>query len=157
MLASTLRWGLVARATQGCSFSADNAGMNRRFVLSCLCVAVGLLATVAAEAKGQKQHKQKGGGHGRGHGGAPPGHARKMKYKVSVAPPQPRVEPKPVAPSARHTWIPGYWNWTGQNHVWVTGAWNLPPQQNVAWVEPQWVNEGGAWLFFEGQWSLSIR
>ncbi len=150
-----------ARGTlaQAAPEAADDDAMNRRTALltSSLLSALVLIPALRVEAKGpkHKNHPHKGDGHP---GGGPPGHARKYKYKVRKAPPDHRTEPpRPAAPSARHVWVPGYWSWNSTKHVWVAGLWSLPPQPNVAWVEPKWVNESGAWLFFEGSWSLSIR
>ena len=132
--------------------------MYRRCVLQNLVSisALVLLPLSAAHAKGPK-NKDKPHKDGGKRGRMPPGHARKEKYRVAVAPPKHVVERRPEAPSPRHVWVPGYWTWTVDRHVWVSGMWSMPPQQNVAWVEPQWVNESGAWLFFEGQWSLTVR
>ena len=128
--------------------------MYRRSVLQHLVSAftLVLLPLSAAQAKGPK-NKDKPAKNKR----MPPGHARKEKYRVAVAPPKPVAEPRPEAPSPRHVWVPGYWSWSNERHIWVSGMWSMPPQQNVVWVQPQWVNESGSWLFFEGQWSLSIR
>lgn len=72
--------------------------------------------------------------------------------RVNLAPPPVRVEVRPVAPSARHTWIAGHWTWRGNQHVWSPGAWMLPPNQGWVWEPARWVNENGAWVFFEGHW-----
>ena len=74
--------------------------------------------------------------------------------RVSVAPPPPRVEVRPVAPSAAHLWIPGHWAWRGGAHVWLGGHYALPPAPGYRWVAARWVNEGGQWVFFEGHWAM---
>src|SRR6478672_7023287 len=50
--------------------------------------------------------------------------------RVRVAPPAARVEVRVAAPSPRHVWIPGYWEWQGGRHVWIVGRWELPPAPN---------------------------
>ena len=77
--------------------------------------------------------------------------------RVRVAPPVVRTEVRVVAPSHRHVWVPGYWNWQGGRHVWVGGRWSLPPVEGQTWVEPRWVNEGGEWIFYGGYWSEAPR
>jgi hypothetical protein len=41
------------------------------------------------------------------------------------APPRPRYEVIPVAPSREHVWVAGHWVWrpARHHHVWVPGAW----------------------------------
>jgi hypothetical protein len=73
--------------------------------------------------------------------------------RVTIAPPRPRVEVRPVAPSPDHMWIDGHWAWRGRRHVWVGGHWMTPPSTGYAWVPARWVNEGGAWIFYEGHWT----
>ncbi|MDX2018768.1 MAG: YXWGXW repeat-containing protein [Deltaproteobacteria bacterium] len=132
--------------------------MDRRRVLQSLVSTCALIALpVSRVSAGGPKHKQKPHKGGGPKGGTPPGQARKAKYKVEVAPPAPVVERRPEAPSPRHIWVPGYWAWTNDRHVWVSGMWSMPPEQNVVWVAPQWVNETGSWLFFEGQWSVRLR
>src|SRR5262245_9298433 len=47
--------------------------------------------------------------------------------RVRMAPPPMRVEVRPMAPSPRHVWAPGYWQWRGGRHVWMAGSWIVPP------------------------------
>jgi WXXGXW repeat (2 copies) len=70
---------------------------------------------------------------------------------TDVAPPVPQVEVIPVAPSANHFWVPGYWRWDGHTHVWVGGRWELTRAREV-WVPQHWVHDGGHWRFNGGQW-----
>ena len=74
---------------------------------------------------------------------------------VSIAPPAPRVEVRPAAPSPAHLWIPGHWAWRGGAHVWMAGHYTQPPAPGYHWVAARWVNEGGRWVFFEGHWAMS--
>lgn len=72
--------------------------------------------------------------------------------RIPVAPPPPRVEIVPAAPSPRHVWIPGHWGWNGTKHVWVGGYHDLPPHRSYRWVPAAWLNEGGTWVFHQGHW-----
>ena len=38
-------------------------------------------------------------------------------------PPPPRVEEVPVQPGSTSVWVPGHWDWNGQEYVWVPGYW----------------------------------
>jgi hypothetical protein len=75
--------------------------------------------------------------------------------RVAVAPPPPREEIRPVAPSPNHVWIPGHWAWRNGAHVWFQGHWAMPPAAGYHWVAARWVNEGGGWVYYEGHWVLN--
>jgi hypothetical protein len=75
--------------------------------------------------------------------------------RVTIAPPAPRVEVRPVAPSPSHVWIGGHWAWRGGAHVWVGGHYALPPGAGYRWEQARWVNQGGAWTFYEGHWAMN--
>jgi hypothetical protein len=79
-------------------------------------------------------------------------HRDQPGVRVHVAPPVVRTEVRVRAPSTRHVWVPGYWNWQRGRHVWTGGRWRLPPTRGQIWVEPRWVNEGGDWVFYNGYW-----
>jgi hypothetical protein len=78
---------------------------------------------------------------------------RRPVVRLHVAPPAVRSEVRVVAPSPRHTWIPGYWGWRRGRHYWIAGRWTLPPAAGRIWIEPRWVNEAGVWVFYDGYWS----
>src|SRR5678815_1743855 len=52
-------------------------------------------------------------------------------WEVNVAPPAPQQETQPPAPSPRHVWVPGFWQWNGSRHVWSGGHWTEPPQTGM--------------------------
>jgi WXXGXW repeat (2 copies) len=71
---------------------------------------------------------------------------------VRVAPPAPRVEVVPRAPTLHHVWAPGYWGWrTHVGHVWYGGHW-VVGQPGYAWEPAHWSERGGYWHFVEGHW-----
>ncbi|WP_426733103.1 hypothetical protein [Myxococcus faecalis] len=72
---------------------------------------------------------------------------------VQQAPPAPRQEVRPAAPSANLTWEPGYWYWSGHNWDWVDGTWAAPPRAGLVFVSPRWVQRGLTWHFVSGGWA----
>jgi len=72
--------------------------------------------------------------------------------RVTAAPPPPRFEAVPVAPSPRHQWIAGCWEWRGSAHVWIPGHWVLPPAYGYVWEPARWASANGAWVFYPGHW-----
>jgi len=81
-----------------------------------------------------------------------PAHAQAI-IRVRVAPPAPRVEVIPVAPTPRHVWVPGHWGWNGVRHNWVAGYYDLPPHPGYHWTPAHWASEGGVWVFRNGYWA----
>ena len=37
--------------------------------------------------------------------------------------PPPRVEERPAPPYSTSVWVPGHWDWNGQEYVWTPGHW----------------------------------
>jgi hypothetical protein len=72
--------------------------------------------------------------------------------RVTVAPPAPRYEAIPVAPSPRYQWIAGYWGWRGGTQAWIPGRWVLPPAYGYVWEPARWEEINGAWMFYDGHW-----
>ena len=73
---------------------------------------------------------------------------------VRIAPPAPMVERVPMAPSPRHLWTQGHWQWNGmqRRHVWSPGYYQVPPQAGQVWQPAHWVNRGGEWVYAPGHW-----
>lgn len=82
--------------------------------------------------------------------------AEAQGVRITIAPPALRVEVRPAAPSVRHVWVPGFWQWGGGRHAWVGGHYAVPPAAGRVWVEARWANEGGQWVFYEGYWASSV-
>jgi WXXGXW repeat (2 copies) len=72
--------------------------------------------------------------------------------RVMTAPPPPRHELAPPAPSPRHQWIGGYWGSRGGAHVWFAGHWALPPAPGYLWEPARWEEVDGAWTVYDGHW-----
>jgi hypothetical protein len=72
-------------------------------------------------------------------------------FEVRVAPPEPRVEVVPVAPSPHHFWVHGYWGWSGRSHVWVPGRYQVE-RRGYAYREPHWEPYHGHYRFHQGGW-----
>ncbi len=60
-----------------------------------------------------------------------------------------------AAVGAAFLWIPGYWNWSGQNYVWTQGVWSAPPNPAEVWIPAQWTWNGNMWLWCEGHWEVA--
>ena len=71
---------------------------------------------------------------------------------VTQGPPPTRVEVIPVAPSARHVWIPGHYVRRGRNYLWVNGFYQVTPARYSAWVPGQWRQSRRGPVWVEGHW-----
>jgi WXXGXW repeat (2 copies) len=69
------------------------------------------------------------------------------------APPPPRVETPPPAPSTLATWQPGHWFWNGTRYDWMPGHYVDRPAQNANWMPGYWQQEPNGWTWIEGRWS----
>ena len=71
---------------------------------------------------------------------------------VRVAPPAPRLEIVPRAPSAHHFWVHGYWAYHPQHgYVWYGGHYEYE-HPGYAWEPAHWSERGGYWHFVGGHW-----
>jgi hypothetical protein len=71
---------------------------------------------------------------------------------VKEAPPAPREETPPPAPSSNYTWVPGYWTSRDGRQEWVPGRWEMPPRTGASWVAPRWERRSDGWVLIEGYW-----
>ena len=71
---------------------------------------------------------------------------------VTEAPPPLRVEERPVAPSANHVWIQGYWTRHDGAWFWVAGGWHPRPRHGAEWVVGHWEARPGRWVWVPGHW-----
>ncbi len=70
---------------------------------------------------------------------------------ATIAPPAPRVETRPPAPSAHHYWIPGNWRWVNGRYEWVGGHWDTV-RNGHTYVAGHWVHHNGHYYYVEGAW-----
>ena len=70
---------------------------------------------------------------------------------VTEAPPAPRVEVIPAAPSPAHVWVGGYWSWQGR-WVWVPGHWASRPAPSSTWVAGHWAPRRRGYVWVPGHW-----
>ena len=71
---------------------------------------------------------------------------------VTMAPPAPVNESPTAAPGPNYTWVPGFWNWNGNQYTWTGGHWEQPPAPAQAWQAPQWDRDGQGYRFRPGRW-----
>lgn len=72
---------------------------------------------------------------------------------VTEAPPAARVEVIPVAPSANHLWVGGYWARSGNGWVWVEGRYVVRPRAHAVWVPGHWERHPRGWIWVYGHWA----
>jgi hypothetical protein len=73
--------------------------------------------------------------------------------------PAPKSEAKGPAPSADAIWVPGFWDFKGdQNtgpsggYVWVPGRWLTPPVRYARWDPAHWGWSDEWWSWIPGHW-----
>lgn len=74
---------------------------------------------------------------------------------VSVAPPPPRAERVP-APRRGEVWVPGRWQWTGNDYDWRGGYWERA-RPDYAYAPGRWVRADGGWRWVEGDWKRKAK
>jgi hypothetical protein len=70
---------------------------------------------------------------------------------ATSAPPPLRVEVVGRAPSVRHVWVAGHWQWNGASWVWMGGHWVVRRAGSV-WIAGHWDRKGGRYVFVPGHW-----
>ena len=71
---------------------------------------------------------------------------------TTQGPPPARVEVIPVAPTARHIWVPGHYVRRGRNYRWVNGFYRVAPARYSAWVPGYWRQSRRGPVWIEGRW-----
>jgi hypothetical protein len=69
---------------------------------------------------------------------------------VRTVPPV-RTEVIPVAPSARHVWVPGRYVWRG-GYVWQPGFYQVVPRGRATYVPGYWRPAGRRYVWVPGRW-----
>jgi len=63
-----------------------------------------------------------------------------------------RSEVRIAAPAPGYYWVPGYWDWNGNDWFWVSGVWQQPPHDGARWVRPRYNHRHGQWQYYRGHW-----
>jgi hypothetical protein len=69
------------------------------------------------------------------------------------APPPPRIETPPLAPSSLAVWVSGHWSWTGTQYEWIAGRYAQRPLPSSVWVAGYWRQGPSGWTWLAGHWS----
>lgn len=78
-----------------------------------------------------------------------PGGWISLEAEPVVAPPPPRAEAVEVRPG--FIWIPGYYEWRGNQYAWVSGRWEQE-RSNERWLPGRWERHGNHWSWRQGGW-----
>lgn len=78
--------------------------------------------------------------------------AQLISVKIQPTPP---VYERPPAPSVRHVWVDGEWEWRNNQYVWKPGFWVVPEPYKV-WQKGYWKqNPSGTIMWVPGHWRAS--
>lgn len=71
------------------------------------------------------------------------------------APPPPRIETIPAAPSPQVMyWRPGHWMWNGTSWSWMQGQYVERPSPQAVWEPGHWVQQpSGGYVWVDGRWA----
>lgn len=75
-----------------------------------------------------------------------------QRVYVSVRPAAPVVVARPVAPSPRHVWIEGEYEWRSGAYVYRPGYWSVPPARYHEYRRGYWRHERGGYYWVPGRW-----
>ena len=75
---------------------------------------------------------------------------------VSFGPPELPVYEQPVCPAEGYLWVPGYWQWDGDDYFWVPGTWVEPPQVGFLWTPGYWAWRDSGYVFTAGYWGPTV-
>ncbi len=73
---------------------------------------------------------------------------------ISAGPPTNNSDVKLPAPSPKHVWLPGFWEYQAGHHVWIKGRWE-PARDGMVYLASQWSYQGHLWTFYPGKWVLT--
>jgi hypothetical protein len=78
-----------------------------------------------------------------------------VSITLGSAPPPARYE---VAPPPRRgfVWVPGYWDWNGNQYFWIGGHWERV-RPGYVYANPVWVQGPGGWHLERGGWHNGPR
>jgi len=80
----------------------------------------------------------------------------KAQFIVNIRPAIPRYE-RVVPPSPRHVWIEEEWENRGGAYVFIGGHWAEPPFARAMWVPGHWQQHPRGWFWKPGHWKKFRR
>ena len=80
----------------------------------------------------------------------------KAQIIVNIRPAIPRYE-RVVAPSQRHVWIEEEWENRGGGYVFIGGHWAEPPFPRAIWISGHWQKHPKGWFWKPGHWKRFRR
>ena len=85
------------------------------------------------------------------------GTVRPSAMYVANGPPAPKEEVQDAAPADGLVWVKGHWEWSVAEEVWiwVGGVWVEPPDDGATWVDPEYEDNNGDWMYAPGYWKWS--
>jgi hypothetical protein len=82
-----------------------------------------------------------------------PSNAGTTSLAAPYAPPPPRVEAPPPAPSPLAMWQAGHWSWNGVRYAWAPGHYVERPSANATWMPGRWQQGPAGWTWVDGYWA----
>ncbi|MCK9461915.1 MAG: hypothetical protein M0R80_19975 [Proteobacteria bacterium] len=82
------------------------------------------------------------------------GTARPSAMYVAGAPPAAKDETRTASPSEGWVWIKGHYEWSESEEewIWVGGVWVEPPDEGATWVDAEYEDNNGDWMYVPGYW-----
>jgi hypothetical protein len=77
--------------------------------------------------------------------------AASSQIEVRIRPNSPVMRARPIAPSPRHVWVEGGWEYRGNNYAWNDGYW-VVPRPGMIWVGGSWRRSHRGWVWVPGRW-----
>ena len=72
------------------------------------------------------------------------------QIEVRIRPSAP-MERRSIAPSRRHVWVEGGWNYRGNGYVYAPGYW-VVPRPGMVWVPGNWRRSRHGYIWVPGRW-----
>lgn len=82
-----------------------------------------------------------------------PSNAGTTSLAAPYAPPPPRVEAPPPAPSPLAMWQAGHWSWNGAQYGWTPGHYVERPTASATWIPGRWQQGPAGWIWVDGYWA----
>ncbi len=75
-----------------------------------------------------------------------------LTTQAPSAPPELKVETPSVSIRGTLVWVPGFWQWNGNDWVWVKGSYQAPPSAGATWLPASWTIRGAVHVLVPGGW-----